>query len=111
MTTKMDVFTVRDLREKTGTLLRDAERGEISLVTKHGRPAFLAVPFGRTVVDSGAPCALAVHLLEQGVLTLAQAAKIAGRSIEEFLDVLRETGVAAVNYPPEELEKELEVAL
>jgi prevent-host-death family protein len=108
---KMDVFTVRELREKTGTLLRDAERGEVSLVTKHGRPAFLTVPFDRTVVESGARCALGVHLLEQGVLTLGQAAKIAGMSIEQFLGVLRETGIAVVDYPPDDLEKEMGVAL
>ena len=41
----MDTFSIRDLRERTGDLVRDAEAGKLSLVTKHGQPVFLAVPF------------------------------------------------------------------
>ena len=40
----MNLFTVRDLRERTGELIRDAEAGKLSLVTQHGRPVFVAVP-------------------------------------------------------------------
>ena len=43
----MDVFTVRDLRERTGELIRDAEEGKLSLITKHGQPVFIAVRFER----------------------------------------------------------------
>lgn len=32
----MDTFTIRDLRERTGDLVRHAEAGKLSLVTKHG---------------------------------------------------------------------------
>ena len=32
----MDTFTVRDLRERTGTLIHDAEEGRLSLVAKRG---------------------------------------------------------------------------
>jgi hypothetical protein len=35
----LDVFTVRDLRQRSGDLLRDAEQGRLALITKHGRPA------------------------------------------------------------------------
>ncbi len=35
----IDVFSVRDLRNRSGDLLKDAEAGQISLITKHGRPA------------------------------------------------------------------------
>ena len=111
MKTSMDVFTIRDLREKTGALVRDAERGDVSLVTKNGRPAFLAVPLERLTIDAGVACSLAVHLLDQGVLTLSQAAKVAGMSIEQFLDVLRDSGVAVVDYPPEDLAAEMEIEL
>ena len=45
----MDTFTVRDLRERTGDLIRDAEQGKLSIITKHGQPVFVAVPFDETV--------------------------------------------------------------
>lgn len=41
----METFTVRDLRERSGELIRGAENGKLSVVTKHGTPVFIAVPF------------------------------------------------------------------
>lgn len=35
----METFTIRDLRERTGELVRGAEAGQLSLVTKHGDDA------------------------------------------------------------------------
>ena len=49
----MDTFTVRDLRERTGELIRDAESGQLSVITKHGRPVFVALPFDETLIKSG----------------------------------------------------------
>ena len=40
--------------------------------------------------------------------TLSQAAKIASLSIENFLDMLGEFNIPAVDYPAEDLETELE---
>ena len=104
---KVDVFTVRDLRERTGKLIRDAAEGRVSLVTKHGRPSFLAVPFDRRLLDLGVQRALAVRLFEEEVVTLPQAAKVAGLPLEDFMDVLRAAGVPAVDYPTSELDDEM----
>jgi prevent-host-death family protein len=80
----LDVFTVRDLRQRSGDLLRDAERGKLALITKHGRPAILAVPFAERLLSYGIHRALALNLFE--------------------------TGIAAVSYPAEDLEDEVEAA-
>lgn len=108
---KMDIFTVRDLRERTGELIRDAENGRLSLVTKHGRPAFIAVPFNERLVELGLQKALASMLFEEGILSISLAAKVAGVSLEEFLDVLSSAGVSAVNYPADEIDEEMMVEL
>ena len=100
-------FSVRDLRQRSGELLRNAEDGHLAVVTKHGRPTILALPFDDRLLDVGVHRALALHLFEQSHLTLAQAAKVADVSVEEFLDLLDQAGVAAVDYPPSELEEEL----
>jgi len=42
---KLNVFTVRELRQRTGDLLRNAEDGHIALITKHGRPAISCSSF------------------------------------------------------------------
>jgi prevent-host-death family protein len=110
MTEPFDVFTVRDLRNRTGDLMRDAKEGRLSIITKHGRPAILAIPFDERLLAFGVHRSLAVHLFEAGQATLAQAARLAELSVERFLDVLGEAGVAAVSYPKDELAAEVEIA-
>lgn len=107
----LDVFSVRDLRTRSGDLLKEAEQGQLSLITKHGRPAILAVPFDQRLIEQGVHRALALRLLESRQLTLAQAAKVAGLSLDAFLDLLGSLGLTAVDYPPEDLADELDAAL
>jgi len=105
----VDAFTVRDLRERTGELIRDAEEGKLSLVTKHGQPVFIAVPFDEWVVAFGVRIALAMRLFEEEVVSVAQASKLAGIAQEEFLERLAAAGVAVARYSPDELKDEMEV--
>ena len=104
----VDVFSARDLRNRAGGLLKDAEDGKLSMITKHGRPAAIAVPFDARLLELGTHRHLAVRLYAQHLLTLAQAAKLADLPIEQFLDVLGVSGVDVVDYPPEEVAAELE---
>ena len=104
-------YSVRDLRQRSAELLRNAEDGRLAIVTKHGRPTILAVPFDDRLLDVGVHRALALQLFEQRQLTLSQAAKVADLSAEDFLDLLGQVGVAAVDYPPSELDDECRTAL
>ena len=106
----LDVFSVRDLRQRSGKLLRDAENGRLALITKRGRPAILAVPFDERLLGLGLHRSLALGLYEERHLTLVQAARLAGLSAEEFVVLLGETGVPAADYPTEELDEELAAA-
>jgi prevent-host-death family protein len=106
----LDVFTVRDLRQRSGDLLRDAEQGRLALITKHGRPAILAVPFDERLLSHGIHRAVALHLFEAEQVTLAQAARLAGLPLEGFIELLGQTGIAAVSYPAEDLAEEVEAA-
>ena len=105
------VFSVRDLRQHSGKLIRDAEKGQLSLITKHGRPAILAVPFDAKLLELGVQRALALRLFERGDLTLSQAAKLAAVSTEDFIALAGGAGVAVVDYPPEDLGDEVATAL
>src|ERR1700687_4617420 len=110
MTEPFDVFTVRDLRNRTGDLMRDAEEGKLSIITKHGRPAILAIPFDERLLAFGVHRALALHLSEPGQFPLAQGAKLGALSVEAFIELLGQAGIPAVSYPPEEVADELELA-
>ena len=110
-TKRPDVFSVRDLRSRSGALLRDAGEGRLAIITKHGRPAILALPFDERLLRQGVARGAALALFEAGLLTLAQSARLAGLSLEEFIELLGELGIPAVDYPAEELADELEAAL
>ena len=101
-------LSARELRNSSGALLREAEEGRLSIITKYGRPAAVAVPFDGELLAVGVHIHLAVRLFEQRLVTLAQAAKLAGQAIEEFLDVLQASNVNVVDYPAEELAGELQ---
>jgi prevent-host-death family protein len=100
----MDAFTIRDLRERTGELIRDAEAGKLSIVTKHGQPVFVAVPFDETLLKEGVGVALAV---KHEVISLGKAAKLAGMPISEFIDHLGALKISVVRYGKEDLQREL----
>lgn len=103
----MDTFTIRDLRERTGDLVRDAEQGKLSIITKHGQPVFVAVPFDETLIKEGVRVALAVKLFDDEVVGLGKAAKLAGMAQSEFIDHLGALKIPVVRYGKEELEREL----
>lgn len=104
----MEAYTIRDLRNRTGDLIRGAESGHLAIITKHGQPVFLAVPFDEALLKSGVQRSLAAHLYAEGHLTLVQAAKLAGFSASEMLDELASRNIAVVDYNKDELADELD---
>ena len=105
----MKIFTVRDLRERTGELIRGAEQGHFAVITKRGNPVIVAVPFNDALLESGVLVSLALKLLDDGTLSLAQAAKISGVGIEAFIERAGTAGFTVVRSTPEELDAELDV--
>lgn len=51
---------------------------------------------------------LMVKLFETGKLTLGQTASLAGYSKPTFIELLGKLGVPVIDYPPEELEQEMD---
>jgi predicted HTH domain antitoxin len=103
----MQTFTIRELRERSGDLSREAEAGRLALVTRHGRPLFVSVPFTDELLQAGVHTALAVSLFKNGDVTSARAAKLARMSLVDFLAYLSAQGIPVVDYDPAELEQEL----
>ena len=103
----MHTFTVRDLRERTGELIRGAENGELSIITKHGTPVFVAVPFDETLLREGVGMALAIKLFDEERISLSRAARLAGLPVSEMIDMLGRHGVAVICTTDEDLEREL----
>ncbi len=104
----VEVFSARDLRNHSGELLRQAERGQMTVITKHGKPSLLTIPFDENLLKYGVQRNLALLFVQTQQLTLAQAARFAGMDLEEFIELLGKSGINAVDYPAADLEDELE---
>lgn len=104
----METFTVRDLRDRTGELIRGAEAGHMSIVTKHGRPVLLTIPFDDKLLEQGVRISVAVRLFDENVLSQGQAAKLAGLALPEFFDACAARQVSVVRYGVDDIQKELE---
>jgi len=107
----METFSIRDLRERTGDLVRTAESGRLSIVAKHGHPLFVAVPLDEYVLSQGIGVALACRMFADQVLSLGKAARMANLPVEMFIERLGEMGIPALDYSAEELDRELTVLL
>ena len=105
----MEAFAVRDLREHTGELVRNAENGEYSVVSKHGKPLFVALPFNDAMLQAGVSVALADKMVMSGELSVAAGAKLAGLPYARYLQhlgavgysMLDEEDAGSVNLPAE----------
>ncbi len=107
----VEVYTARDLRNRSGELLKHATDGNISIITKHGKPSILAIPFDAHLLQHGIHRAIALHMVQSHQLTLAQAARLADMDLSAFIELLGANGIDAVDYAPTDLEQELENAL
>ena len=107
MNDSVDVFSVRDLRIRSNQYLKDAEMGRLSVVTKHGKPKILGIPFDKKLLDLGIDKDIAVLLFENNAISLKKAAKMVLVSLEEFIELLSGSGIDVVKYSTEELDSEM----
>jgi predicted HTH domain antitoxin len=103
----MDAISVEQLIRSPGKLIEGAENGQLAVVTKAGRPLFLAVPYDARLAGEDVHVAVAVRLYESDAVSLGKGARIAGLSISEFIDRLGALQIPVIRYSAEELEREL----
>ena len=103
----LNVFSVRDLRLRSSDLVREAEAGRVSVITKRGRPAALTLPFSRQLLELGLDKDVALILFEKKLLTMQKAARLADMTLDRFMDLLEQTSTVAVDYAPAELDDEV----
>jgi predicted HTH domain antitoxin len=103
----MEAISIEQLIKSPDRLIREAESGQLAIVTKGGRPLFLVVPYDERLAGEDVHVALAVRLYENEVVSLGRAARIAGLSVSELIDRLSALKIPVVRYSAEELEREL----
>jgi predicted HTH domain antitoxin len=103
----MGAITVEQLIRSPARLIEVAESGEVAVVTKDGRPLFLAVPVDDRLAKEDVLVAVAVRLYEREIVSIGRAARIAGLSLGEFVDRLAALKIPVARYSSEELAREI----
>lgn len=67
----------------------------------------LNIELPSTISSEEARLLLAAKLYEVGKLSLGKAAQLSGYSKSTFIELISKMGIAVVNYPAEDLEREL----
>lgn len=104
----MKLFSVTDLQTHASELIDASEAGNLALVTRDGRPLFVAVPIDEMLLRQGLYVSLAVRLFDANLLTRGEAARLADLSLAEFFSACSDRKVPVVRYEAGEVEKELE---
>lgn len=105
----MHTFSIRELRERSGDLVRGLESGQIAIITKHGRPVGVTLPMSDHLLEAGVALALAVELYRGQVISTGLAARLAGLSYVEFVEHLSRLRIPVADYGAEQLDRELDL--
>jgi predicted HTH domain antitoxin len=103
----MDAITIEQLIRSPARLIEEAESGAVAVVTKDGRPLFLAVPVDDCLARGDVLVAVGARLYEREIVSLGRGARIAGLSLGEFIDRLAALDIPVARYSAEELEREI----
>lgn len=103
----MQSFSIRDLRERSGVLSQEAEQGNLSVVTRHGHPLFISLPFSDELLSQGVHIVLATRLFNEGDISLGKAAKMAKMTLAEFTEYVSCLGLSVVDFSENELDQEM----
>ena len=95
-------YTSREIREN-----RFIEDDAVSIITSHGRPIKIAIPFDGRAFQEGLDKAFALHLVENHILTQAKAAKLVGVFLDDFLSLMAKYGISAADQSKDEILGEL----
>lgn len=97
----LHTYTARELRKNT--FLND---NSLSIITAHGVPVKVAIPFDERMLKEGLTRAFALHLVENHLITPAKAAKMVNLSLASFLELMAQYKIPAADYSKEELKNE-----
>ncbi len=95
-------YSARELRDSQ--FLSD---DSVSVITSHGKPVKVAIPFDERMFGEGVARAVALNLVENHVLTQVQGAKMAGISLESFLKLMSKFNIPAADMDASELVDDL----
>jgi predicted HTH domain antitoxin len=100
---------IRELKNNPSEALRSAREDDLVVVMNRDQPQALLVDLTRLKLPdlASVKLALAVALFGQGNVSLGYAARIAGKSLSEMMDMLTHMGIPIVKVSSPDVEHDL----
>ncbi len=96
-------YSARDLRDSQ--FLTD---DSLSIITSHGKPVKVTIPFDDIMFNEGISRSLALNLVESHLITQVQGARMAGMTLESFLELMAQFKIPAANQTSQEIRNEVD---
>jgi len=101
----MKTIGIKSLQTNPSLLTHAFEKGEYSLITKHGTPIGIAVGFDSLILDEGLKNYLALKAFENGDLSFSQLANSLGKNKSETMLFLGSLNITFADYSLQEEEE------
>lgn len=103
----MRTFGIRDLKDNPTRAVRAARDGPVLITNRDDPEALLLSLRNLGEHDADVRLTLAAALYEGAGMSLGRAARLAGRTIEEFIEHLGSRGIPVFRAEPAELDRDL----
>jgi len=95
-------YSARDLRDSQ--FMSD---NAVSIITSHGRPVKVAIPFDDILLNEGITRSLALNLVKNHLITPTRGAEMVKMSLSTFLELMAKFSIPAAEQTATELEDEV----
>lgn len=94
----MQVIGIKELQTNPGKLTKALQEKDYLLITKHGQPLGLALPFENGIMEQGLMPWYAIKGFQSGDLSLGQLSKALSKSQHETIRLLGSLGIPVADY-------------
>lgn len=107
----MRAVNVRELKNNPSAALRIAREDDLVVVMNRDQPQAVLVDLGRLGLPDmpSVRVALAVALFRPGNVSLGYAARVAGKTVSEMMDLLSRMGIPIVSVSEKDVEHDFSV--
>ena len=91
-------YSARDLRDS-----RFLSDDSLSIITSHGKPVKVTIPFDDIMFSEGISRSLALNLVESHLITQVQGARMANIPLESFLALMAQFQIPAADQTSQDV--------
>lgn len=100
---------IKELKDNPSMLTKAAEDGDMSILTKRGRPIGIMLPWSDEIIVKGYKEALSIEAFKSGLLTLSQLAEAIHITKAEALELIGKMNIPFIEHSTDEIQEELAV--